>query len=68
MLPMNEHFRYRGVDFSMRQQIGWLPGQAIPNSTSTRMPERRLNLPVPITAGIVWAEAGEQRVETVALG
>jgi hypothetical protein len=56
------------MDSSMRQQVGWSPGQAILNSTGARVPGHRLDPPVPITACIEWEQDGEEHVETVALG
>jgi hypothetical protein len=47
---------------------GWSPGQAILNDTGAREPEHTFRQPVPITARIVWADDGEEQVETVALG
>ena len=44
-------------------------GQAILNGTaSPQMPEHTFHQPVPIVARIVWADDGEEHVETVALG
>jgi hypothetical protein len=56
------------VDPSVRQQVGWSPGQAILNDTGAREPEHTFGQPVPVTARIVWAEDGVEQVETVALG
>jgi hypothetical protein len=42
--------------------------QAILNSTGARVPEHTFNQPVPITARIVWADDGEEFIETVAAG
>jgi hypothetical protein len=50
------------------ESMAYSPEQAILNSTGARMPEHRLDPPVPITARIVWAEDGEEHVDTVALG
>jgi hypothetical protein len=38
------------------------------NSTGARQPEHTFHQPVPIVARIVWADDGEEYVETVALG
>ena len=48
----------------------WLGARRVgcPNSTGSREPEHTFNQPVPITARIVWAEDGEEHVDTVALG
>ena len=47
----------------------WEAGrQAILNDTGARVPEHRLNQRVPIVARIVWAQDGEEHVDTVALG
>jgi hypothetical protein len=52
-----------------RQQTNaWSPGQRILNGTGARMPEHRLDPPVPITARIVWEDDGEEHLDTVALG
>jgi hypothetical protein len=49
-------------------QVGWSPGQKILNSTGARVPEHRLEPPVPIVARIVWEDDGEEQCETTALG
>jgi hypothetical protein len=47
----------------------WEAGrQAILNETGARVPEHTFNQPVPIVARIVWANDGEEHVETEALG
>jgi hypothetical protein len=51
-----------------RQQPAWSLGQAILNDTGAREPEHTFHQPVPITARIVWAEDGEEHIDTVALG
>jgi hypothetical protein len=56
------------VDSSAPEQLGWSPGQAILNSTGAREPEHRLDPPLRITARIVWAQDGEEHIETLALG
>jgi hypothetical protein len=38
------------------------------NDTDAREPEHVLDPPVPITARIVWADDGEEHIDTVALG
>jgi hypothetical protein len=43
-------------------------GQRILNSTGARVPEHTFSQPVPITARIVWADDGEEFIETVAAG
>ena len=50
------------------QQPGWSPGQAILNDTGARIPEHTFKQPVPIIARVVWADDGEEHVDTVALG
>jgi hypothetical protein len=48
-----------------RQQTNaWSPGQRILNGTGARMPEHRLDPPVPITARIVWEDDGEEHLDT----
>ena len=44
------------------------PGQATLNSTGAREPEHRPRPAIPIVARIVWADDGEEHVDTVALG
>jgi hypothetical protein len=57
------------VDPSARQEPPWAAGiQAIVNSTGARVPDRTFNPPVPIVARIVWADDGEEHLETEALG
>ena len=52
-----------------RQQANaWSPGQKILNDTGARVPEHTFNQPVPIVARIVWADDGEEHIETVAAG
>jgi hypothetical protein len=52
-----------------RQQTNaWSPGQRILNDTGAREPEHTFHQPVPITARIVWADDGEEHIETVAAG
>ena len=52
-----------------RQQTNaWSPGQKILNNTGARVPEHTFNQPVPITARIVWADDGEEYIETEAAG
>jgi hypothetical protein len=43
-------------------------GQRILNDTGAREPEHTFPKPVPIVARIVWADDGEEQLETVALG
>jgi hypothetical protein len=50
------------------KQPGWSPGQRILNDIGAREPEHTFHQPVPIVARIVWADDGEEQVETVALG
>jgi hypothetical protein len=56
------------VDPSVRQQVGWSPGQKILNDTGAREPKHTFHQPVPITARIVWADDGEEHIDTRALG
>jgi hypothetical protein len=52
-----------------RQQTdAWSPRQAILNDTGAREPEHTFHQPVPIVARIVWADDGEEFIETVAAG
>jgi hypothetical protein len=52
-----------------RQQTNaWSPGQKILNDTGARMPEHTFPQPVPVTARVVWADDGEEHIDTVALG
>jgi hypothetical protein len=52
-----------------RQQTNaWSPGQRILNDTGARMPEHRLDPPVPVVARIAWEHDGEEYLKTVALG
>ena len=52
-----------------RQQTNaWSPGQRILNGLGARVPEHTFNQPVPITARIVWADDGEEYIDTIALG
>jgi hypothetical protein len=52
-----------------RQQTNaWSPGQKILNDTGARKPEHTFHQPVPITARIVWADDGEEYIETEAIG
>jgi hypothetical protein len=51
-----------------QQTNAWSPGQAILTSTGARQPEHTFKEPVPITARIVWADDGEEFIETVAAG
>jgi hypothetical protein len=44
------------------------PGQKILNDTGARQPEYTFHQPVPITARVVWADDGEEHLDTVALG
>jgi hypothetical protein len=46
----------------------WSQGQKILNSTRARVPEHIFHQPVTITARIVWADGGEEHIETEALG
>jgi hypothetical protein len=46
----------------------WSPGQKILNSTGARMPNHRLDPPVPVVARVVWANDGEEHIGPVALG
>lgn len=56
------------VDPPDPRQPGWSPGQAILNSTGAREPEHTFGQPVPITARVVWADDGEEHIDTNALG
>ena len=56
------------MDPAMHRQPGWSPGQKILNDTGAREPEHTFRRPVPIVAHIVWADDGEEHLETVALG
>jgi hypothetical protein len=51
-----------------QRATGWSPGQAILNDTGARQPEHTFRQPVPITARVVWADDGEEYIETEALG
>jgi hypothetical protein len=44
------------------------PGQRILNDTGARVPEHRLDRPVPVVVRVVWEHDGEEHVETEALG
>jgi hypothetical protein len=47
----------------------WEAGrQGIVNSTGARVPEHTFGQPVPVVVRIVWADDGEEHLETVALG
>jgi hypothetical protein len=48
--------------------MAYLPAQRILNDAGARMPEHGLDPPVPVTARIVWADDGEEYIETVAAG
>jgi hypothetical protein len=61
-------FEFETTDSSMPQQFGRSPGQAIINDTDARVPSAASTRLVPIVARIVWADDGEEHVETVALG
>ena len=53
----------------MRQRANaWSPGQKILNDTGARDPSTPFHQPVPSTARIVWADDGEEHIETEALG
>jgi hypothetical protein len=55
--------------FRRQQRItAWSPRQAIRNDTAARGPEHTFDRPVPIVARVVWAQDGEEHIETVALG
>jgi hypothetical protein len=56
------------VDEPVHRLPGWSPGQKILNDTGAREPEHTFRQPVPIKARIVWAEDGEEYIETVAAG
>jgi hypothetical protein len=43
-------------------------GQRILNDTGARVPDHRLDPPVPIVARIVWEDDGEEYIETEAAG
>jgi hypothetical protein len=47
---------------------GDLAGQRILKDNGARMLEHRLGPPVPIVAGIVWEDDGEEFIETEAAG
>jgi hypothetical protein len=47
-------------------QVGWSPGRAILNDVGARQPDHRCD--VPVRARIVWADTGEEWLETTALG
>jgi hypothetical protein len=57
-----------GDEQDRQRANAWSPGQAILNDTGAREPEHTFHQPVPITARIVWADDGEEHIETVALG
>jgi hypothetical protein len=63
-----EVWRGGGPNSSANKPNAWSPGQAILNDTGARQPEHTFHQPVPIVARIVWADDGEEYVETVALG
>jgi hypothetical protein len=42
--------------------------QAILNSTGARVPEHTFGQPVPVVARIMWADDGEEHLETEVLG
>ena len=46
----------------------WSPGQKILNDTGARQPEHTFHQPVTIVARIVWADDGEEHIDTVAAG
>jgi hypothetical protein len=48
--------------------MAYSPGQVIVNTTPAKMPQHRLEPPVPITARILWDRDGEEWIETEALG
>jgi hypothetical protein len=52
----------------VQQQVGWSPGQKILNDTGACKPEHTFHQPVSIVARIVWADDGEEFIETVAAG
>jgi hypothetical protein len=56
------------VEQQRQQTNAWSPGQKILNDTGARVPEHIFHQPVPITARIVWADDGEEHLDTVALG
>jgi hypothetical protein len=56
------------MDPSIRQQLAWSPGQRILNDTGAREPEHTFHHPVPIVARIVWADDGEEHIDTEAAG
>ena len=51
-----------------RVRRGRRGASAILNSTGAREPEHTFPQPVPIVARVVWAEDGEEYIETVAAG
>jgi hypothetical protein len=55
-----------GSQDSPQQQPGWSPGHKILNDTGAREREHTFAEPVPIVARIVWADDGEEHIETVA--
>jgi hypothetical protein len=56
------------VDSSVSKPPPWATGQAILNSTGAREPEHTFGRPLPIMARVVWADDGEEYLDTVALG
>jgi hypothetical protein len=50
------------------RQPGWSAGQKILNGLGARVPVHTFHQPVPITARIVWADDGEEHLDTVTLG
>jgi hypothetical protein len=52
----------------LQRTTAWSPGQAILDDTGAREPEHTFHQPVPITARVVWADDGEEHLDTVALG
>jgi hypothetical protein len=56
------------MDPSVRQQVGWSPGQRILNDAGAQEPEHLLDPPVPIVARVVWEYDGEEHLETEAAG
>jgi hypothetical protein len=73
-LPTREHLFDTGcvegwrAEQQRQQANAWSPGQNILNGLGARVPEHTFHQSVPITARIVWADDGEEHIETEALG
>jgi hypothetical protein len=67
-LPPFEHLFDTGRVEYVKPSPPWEAAgrQAILNSTGARVPEHTFHQPVPITGRIVWADDGEEHIETVA--